>query len=49
MPRPAIFVVSRKGVNQAKLAEEGFKVRPSVAAVLSAVDALDSPTTGAHP
>jgi peroxiredoxin len=40
VPRPAIFVISRKGVIQAKLAEEGYKVRPSVEAVLAAVDAL---------
>ena len=33
-------MISPKGVIQAKLAEEGYKVRPSVAAVLAAVDAL---------
>ncbi|HEX4739723.1 MAG TPA: redoxin domain-containing protein [Caulobacteraceae bacterium] len=31
------FVISPKGIIQAKLAEEGFKVRPSVQAVLAAV------------
>lgn len=40
VPKPAIFVLSAKGVIRAKLAEEGYKVRPSVAAVLAAVDAL---------
>lgn len=44
VPRPVIFIISRRGVIEAKLAEEGFKVRPSVAAVLAAVDALpDAP------
>jgi peroxiredoxin len=38
VPMPAIFVLSPKGVVQAKLAEEGYKVRPSVQAVLEAVD-----------
>lgn len=38
VPMPAIFVLSPKGVVQAKLAEEGYKVRPSVQAVLDAVD-----------
>jgi peroxiredoxin len=47
VPRPAIFVISRKGVIQAKLAEEGFKVRPSVQAVLAAVDNLNPQTVGA--
>jgi peroxiredoxin len=47
VPRPAIFVISRKGVIQAKLAEEGFKVRPSVQAVLAAVDNLKPQTGGA--
>jgi len=40
VPQPAIFVISPKGIIQAKLAEEGFKVRPSVQAVLAAVDGL---------
>lgn len=38
VPMPVIFVISPKGVIQAKLAEEGYKVRPSVAMVLDAVD-----------
>jgi len=38
VPHPAIFVISRRGVIQARLEEEGFKVRPSAAAVLAAVD-----------
>lgn len=40
VPRPVIFVISPKGVIQAKLAEESYKVRPTVAAVLAAVDGL---------
>jgi len=40
VPMPAIFVISPKGVVQAKLAEEGYKTRPPVKAVLDAVDGL---------
>ena len=40
VPMPAIFVISPRGVVQAKLAEEGYKTRPPVAAVLAAVDGL---------
>ena len=40
VPKPAIFVLSPHGVIRAKLAEEGYKVRPSVQAVLAAVDGL---------
>ncbi len=40
VPRPAIFVLDRAGVVRAKLAEDGYKVRPSVEAVLAAVDTL---------
>ena len=40
VPRPAIFVLDRKGFVRAKLAEDGYKVRPSVDAVLAAVDGL---------
>ena len=40
VPMPAIFVLSPKGVVQAKLAEEGYKIRPSVQSVLDAVDQL---------
>ena len=43
VPRPAIFVISPKRVLLAKLAEEGFKVRPTVQAVLDAVDGLPKP------
>ena len=42
VPRPAIFVISPKGEIQAKLAEEGFKVRPSVQSVIETVDGLGS-------
>ena len=37
VPQPAIFIVGRDGIVRAKLAEEGFKVRPSPEAVLAAV------------
>lgn len=40
VPRPAIFVLDTKGVVRAKLAEDGYKVRPTVAAVLSVVDGV---------
>ncbi|MBP8246587.1 MAG: peroxiredoxin family protein [Phenylobacterium sp.] len=40
VPVPAIFVISPRGVVQAKLAEEGYKTRPPVAAVLAVVDGL---------
>lgn len=40
VPKPAIFVIDAKGVVRGKLAEEGYKVRPPVAAVLALVDSL---------
>ncbi len=40
VPMPSIFVISPKGIVQAKLAEEGYKTRPPVAAVLGAVDSV---------
>nr|WP_295661716.1 peroxiredoxin family protein [Polymorphobacter sp.] len=40
VPKPAIFVLDRKGVVRAKLAEDGYKVRPTVEAVLAAVDGV---------
>lgn len=40
VPMPAIFVISPRGVVQAKLSEEGYKTRPPVVAVLAAVDGL---------
>lgn len=38
VPQPAIFVVSRTGIVQAKLAEEGYRNRPPVSAVIGAVE-----------
>lgn len=40
VPMPSIFVISKAGVIQAKLAEEGYKTRPPVSAILAAVDGL---------
>ena len=40
VPKPAIFIVDRRGVVRAKLALEGFKVRPDNAAILKAVDGV---------
>lgn len=38
VPRPVIFIVDKTGVVRAKLAEEGYKTRPPVDAIVSAVD-----------
>ena len=43
VPRPSIFVVSQRGIIVAKLAEEGFKVRPTNEAILQAVNGVKSP------
>jgi peroxiredoxin len=40
VPRPSIFVLDRTGVVRAKLALEGYKVRPDNDAILKAVDAV---------
>lgn len=40
VPMPGIFVISPRGVVQAKLAEEGYRNRPPVSAVLAAVDGV---------
>lgn len=40
VPPPALRVVDRKGAIRAKPADDGYKVRPSVAAVLRAVDGV---------
>ncbi len=40
VPMPAIFVISPRGIVQAKLAEEGYRNRPPVSAVLAAVDGI---------
>lgn len=40
VPQPAIFVLSPDGVIRAKLAEQGYKTRPPLTAVLAAIDAL---------
>lgn len=39
VPQPVIFVVARTGEVRGKLAEEGFRTRPPVSAVIAAVDA----------
>ncbi len=36
VPKPAIFVIDRGGIIRAKLAEDGNKTRPTVAAILDA-------------
>ncbi len=38
VPQPSIFIISPTGVVQAKLAEEGYKNRPPVEAVVGAVE-----------
>lgn len=40
VPRPVIFVIDRKGVIRASLAEETYKTRPPVAEVLKAIASL---------
>mgnify|MGYP000861745880 CR=1 FL=1 len=40
VPQPAIFIVSRDGLIRAKLAEEGYKTRPPLEAVLASIDRL---------
>ena len=40
VPRPAIFVIDRKGVIRASLAEETYLKRPPVAEVVKALDAV---------
>jgi peroxiredoxin len=42
VPQPSIFVIAPDGTIKAKLAEEGFKVRPTVEAVIAAVNGLGS-------
>ena len=40
VPKPVIFIVDRGGIVRGKLAEEGFKIRPPVEAIMATVDAL---------
>jgi len=40
VPRPAIFVIDRKGVIRGSLAEETYQKRPPVSEVLKAIDAI---------
>lgn len=40
VPYASIYVISPKGVLRAKLAEEDYKTRPPLSAVLAAIDAL---------
>jgi peroxiredoxin len=40
VPRPAIFIIDANGVIKASIAEEGYKTRPSSAAVLTTIDSL---------
>lgn len=40
VPRPSIFVIDARGVVRAKLALEGYRVRPANDAIVAAVDGL---------
>ena len=40
VPQPAIFIIARDGTIRAKLAEQGYKTRPPLDAVVAAIDAL---------
>lgn len=42
VPRPAIFVLGRDGRVLAKLAEDGYRSRPTTEAILEAIDRLGS-------
>jgi peroxiredoxin len=42
VPHPMIFVIGPDGKIEAKLAEEGYKKRPPVSAVVEAIDALST-------
>ncbi len=42
VPKPSIFILDRTGIVRAKLALEGYKVRPDNDAILKAVDAAGS-------
>ncbi len=41
VPYPMIFIISPHGIVQAKLAEEGYKKRPPVGAVIAALNKLE--------
>jgi len=43
VPTPGIFIVDEKGIVRAKLAEDGYKVRPPSEAIVAAVTALRAP------
>ena len=40
VPRPVVFIIDRRGIVRAKLAEEGYKVRPTVASILDAAGGI---------
>ncbi len=40
VPEPAMFVIAPNGVIRARLAEQGYRTRPTVEALLATVDAL---------
>jgi len=42
VPMPVIFIVDKGGVVRAKLAEESYKTRPQIAAIVAAVDAAQA-------
>ena len=42
VPQPSIFVISRDGVIRAKLAKEGYKIRPDNRVIVAAVQRLGS-------
>ena len=49
VPRPAIFIIDPEGIIRGKLAEEGYRVRPSVEAVLKEVDNIARQEANARP
>lgn len=40
VPQPGMFVIGRDGVIKAKLAEQGYRTRPPLSALLATIDAL---------
>lgn len=40
VPKPAIFIIDKAGTVRAKLAEDGYKTRPQIASIVTAVENL---------
>lgn len=40
VPKPVVFIVDKSGIVRAKLAEESYKTRPQIAAIVAVVDGV---------